>query len=312
MSQRMAEAASRLLGRRQGRRRFLTRAAVVGSAVVAAPTEFLLKPRTAYAAICSCAGSSCDCATLCCDGYTEFCCQIYGTNGCPPGSLYGGWWKVDNSSFCGNGPRYYMDCHNPCGGCGCGGGGVCSGSCNGTACGCGAGNCTNRRAGCNHFRYGQCNQQLACVGPIICRVVSCTPPWVLEPNCTLDVRYDESTRFHNRPCLQQTGQSPTGQLDLVKAKGGGVRVIGWAVDPEQRSATTVRITVDGQVARELLADGPRADIAASFPAHGPDHGFNVVIPTSAGGHTICAYAIDHRGTAPDTLLGCKTVQVPAP
>ena len=44
------------------------------------------------------------------------------------GSLTGGWWKADGSSFCGGAARYYMDCHKPCGGCSCGGAGLCSGA----------------------------------------------------------------------------------------------------------------------------------------------------------------------------------------
>ena len=65
------------------------------------PADLLLRPTSAYAAVCSCLGKSCACGSLCCDGYTEFCCAIYGANGCPSGSLIGGWWKADGSSFCG-------------------------------------------------------------------------------------------------------------------------------------------------------------------------------------------------------------------
>ena len=78
-------------------------------------------PGSAYAAVCSCSGSSCDCGSRCCDGYTEFCCTLNGDNRCPPGSIMAGWWKADGSGFCGpNAPRYYMDCNASCGGCGCG------------------------------------------------------------------------------------------------------------------------------------------------------------------------------------------------
>lgn len=305
MSQRLAEATSRLLARRSPRRGFLAKTAVVGSAVVAAPAEFLLKPKSAYAAICSCAGSSCDCGALCCDGYTEFCCQIYGTNGCPPGSLYGGWWKVDNSTFCNGESRYYMDCHNPCGGCGCGGSGVCSGSCNGTPCGCGSGDCGNRRAGCNHFRYGQCNQQLACVGPIICRVVTCTEPWVLEPNCTQTVRYDYSTAFHNRPCLQgATEIEASGALDRAGGRNGRIRVSGWAVDPDRRKPVEVSLYIDGDLVRTALADKPRPDVAAAFPELGHNLGYRMSARASSGSHRVCVYAGSQ-------LLGCTDVSVTA-
>lgn len=188
---------------RLDRRSFIARSAVVGSALVTAPTDLLLRPTSAYAAVCSCQGQACECGSLCCDGYTEFCCAIYGANACPSGSLTGGWWKADGSAFCGGAARYYMDCHKPCGTCSCGGGGICSGACNGTPCGCGRGRCDHRKAGCTSFRYGNCNNQHACIGPIQCRVVTCTAPWLIEPTCSPSaVRTDNNTRSHNRPCLQ--------------------------------------------------------------------------------------------------------------
>lgn len=177
---------------------------MVGTALVTAPADFLLHPKSAYAAVCSCLGQSCPCGSLCCDGYTEFCCAIYGANSCPTGSITGGWWKADGSSFCGGAARYYMDCHKPCGSCGCGGSGLCSGACNGTACGCGNGRCDHRKAGCTSFRYGNCSNNISCIGPIQCRVVTCTEPWKIEPTCSSSaVRTDNNTRSHNRPCLQQ-------------------------------------------------------------------------------------------------------------
>jgi hypothetical protein len=188
---------------RVDRRSFIARSALVGSALVTAPTDLLLRPTSAYAAVCSCQGQGCACGSLCCDGYTEFCCAIYGVNACPTGSLVGGWWKADGSSYCGGAARYYMDCHRPCGSCTCGSSGLCSGSCNGTACGCGRGRCDYRKAGCTSFRYGNCNNGTRCIGPIQCRVVTCTPPWQIEPTCSSSaVRTDNNTRGHNRPCLQ--------------------------------------------------------------------------------------------------------------
>jgi hypothetical protein len=200
----MLSRATDAVANRLDRRSFLTRSALVGSALVTKPTDLLLRPASAYQTICSCQGQSCACGSLCCDGYTEFCCAIYGANSCPAGSVTGGWWKADGSSFCGGAARYYMDCHKPCGGCSCGGNGICSGSCNGTPCGCGRGRCDHRKAGCTTFRYGNCSNHIACIGPIQCRVVTCTPPWQLEPSCSSSaVRTDNNTRDHNRPCLQQ-------------------------------------------------------------------------------------------------------------
>ena len=151
--------AERLVDRaatRIARRGFLGRAALVGSAAVVAPVDYLLRPTSAYAAIC---GPQ----SLCRTGYTEFCCTITGVNACPAGTVTGGWWKVDGSHFCGGAPRYYLDCNAQCGGCGCGSKGICDGSCSGTGCGCANGDCNNWKAGCNKFRYGQCNQHIECL-----------------------------------------------------------------------------------------------------------------------------------------------------
>ena len=125
----------------------------------------LLRPDPAYAQVCGCSGSSCSCGSLCCDGYTEFCCTLTGANSCPPGAVLGGWWKVEGHSAAAGSARYYMDCHRTCGSCGCGSSGLCTGGCANTSCGCANGSCGNRKAGCTRFRYGNCASNHACLGP---------------------------------------------------------------------------------------------------------------------------------------------------
>lgn len=210
MSNWLVERSSALLNRPTTRRGFLTRTAIVGSALAVAPAAYVLRPQTAYAAICSCSGSSCNCTDMCCDGYTEFCCTLTGSNSCPPGTIAAGWWKADNSGFCdvdgASKPRYYIDCNSGCSdGCGCGSSGVCSQSCSDSTCSCGNGDCGNRKSGCTGFRYGQCNNDIDCVGRIVCRVVTCTPPWEWEESCTTASATDNYTRYHNRPCLHGLG-----------------------------------------------------------------------------------------------------------
>ena len=310
MSQRLASAASRFLARRSPRRGFLTKTAVVGSALAVTPKNFITRPGTAYAQVCNCSGSSCNCSQLCCDGYTEFCCTIYGTNGCPPGSLYGGWWRVSGSNYCGGNNRYYLDCHNPCDGCGCGASGVCSGSCNGTACGCALGSCGNRKAGCTHFRYGQCNQQIDCLGPIICRVITCTPPWQLEPTCSTSIRTDEATRNHHRSCLTASGNVPTGELDLVEGGEGIIRVRGWAIDPDVTDPVIVNVYVNGDLITSATADALRPDVGVAFSTYGDNHGFDVSFPATIGTKEVCVSAVNAQGGS-NTMLGCDRVRVRA-
>jgi hypothetical protein len=200
MSAKLADRAARFVGRHTSRRSFIARTAIVGTALAVAPTEFVLRPGTAYGAICNCQGSSCDCGALCCDGYTEFCCTLTGINGCPAGTLAAGWWKADGSQYC-NGSRYYIDCNATCH---CGTGRICPDNCSDApwGCGCAKGDCNNRKAGCTAFRYGQCNQQVATVGRIACRVVSCDPAALVVGNCAPTVAVDNSTANHNKPCLQ--------------------------------------------------------------------------------------------------------------
>ncbi len=301
----LAEQAAGLLAPRFGRRGFFARSAVVGSALAINPLGYVLEPKSAYAAVCSCAGSSCDCGSLCCDGYTEFCCTTTGSNSCPPGTLLGGWWKVDGTEFCG-GPRYYMDCNAPCNGCGCGGSGICGGECSGTGCRCAGGSCDNRKAGCTLFRYGQCNQHVACLGPIVCRVVTCVPPWALDPSCTGTVRVDNATAGHDRACLHAVA----GYVDSAGELRVGARVTGWALDFDEVEPVGVHVYVDGQLRAQSVADAPRPDVGAAYPGWGGAHGFDVVVPLAAGStYEVCVYGINSGHGSTNPLLGCRHVTV---
>ena len=199
MSLRLVEHASKALGRNQTRRSFLTRVAVVGSALLTAPLDFILRPGTAYAAVC---GPYAECS----NGYTVFCCTVNrGMNRCPPGMFVGGWWRADGSSYCcdanGNASaRYYIDCHPQCE-CSCGSSNFCSSSCIACKCRCNETGCDRRRVCCNYFRYGQCHTEIRCSGPVACRVVTCIPPYELFDDCGSSLRIDNQTSQQTAPCL---------------------------------------------------------------------------------------------------------------
>jgi hypothetical protein len=288
---------------RIGRRGFLTRSAVVGSALAASPLTYLLEPGTAYAAVCNCKGMRCDCGAACCDGYTEFCCTITGANRCPPGTVVAGWWKADTApEFCG-GPRYYIDCNAQCNECGCGGNGLCGGGCSGTGCGCVGGDCNNRAAGCNVFRYGQCNQGIPCVGPIVCRVVTCVPPWAIEPSCSTVTRVDEYTATHDRPCLHQV----TGNVDAVHSERNTTMVQGWAIDYDTDAPVVVQAFINGGLAAQTVAADPRPDVGGAFPGYGGNHGFNLAVPHPGPPHNVCVVALNAGTDAGNVDLGCHPV-----
>jgi hypothetical protein len=288
---RLVARVSDVIASHTSRRGFLVRSAIGATALAVAPSTFALRPTTAYAAVCGCSGSECDCGSLCCDGYTEFCCTLTGVNDCPAGTALGGWWKADGASFCGGGPRYYMDCNvvpgsNPC------------------SCGCAGGSCDNRKSCCTRFRYGQCHQEIPVMGAIMCRVVSCTPPWVLDRSCTGDVATDQSTLFHDRPCLQD----PTGVVDYVqRVDPTNVRVVGWAIDGDTNQPINVHVYVDGTFALAAAAVAPRPDIGAMFPTYGPNHGYDLTVPVGPTTGSVCVYAINATPPGPNPLLGCRPI-----
>ena len=248
LSHRIADGtALRLSERGVSRRSFLYRTALVGSALVVAPRRFLLEPISAYDAISGC-GPDADCAS----GYTVFCCTINnGVNQCPPGSFPGGWWKAANSSFCCGAARYIIDCQSECTRCGCNGGAFCPGCANCTP-HCQPGPTCDQRLVCNNlFRYGQCNQQIGCSGPIACRMTTCTPPWQIPAlACTSASASDDTTAEHGAPCLPGCQPAPppvhhTGPGNLLFNASFEGHMAGWT-------------TIDGFAGRGLqrCAAGP--------------------------------------------------------
>jgi hypothetical protein len=251
-----------ILERRTSRRGFLVRAAVVGSALAVDPVDYILRPSTAYATFCQCADRSCTCGAACCDGYTEFCCTLTGSNTCPPGTVAGGWWRADGSEFCGGAARYYIDCHGECSSAADGSSAFCPDQ-DGLQCGCALENCGNRKSGCVEFRYGQCHQEIAQVGRIACRVVTCTPAYMFDNACTTQALHDERTAHHNRPCLEAPLFVGRAYSSAVLASGDSL----WMVGPNGGVYTFGGATFHGSmVGRQLNA--PTVGIAISPTAQG--------------------------------------------
>jgi hypothetical protein len=199
-SERVVARTSSWLAPKQNRRSFLVKSAVVASAIVVNPLTYVLKPGTAYAALCG----------TCSDGWTAFCCTINGgRNSCPPGSFVAGWWKADNAAYCCGAARYIIDCNASC-----------PTQC---ACRCSGDGCDGRRTCCNQFRYGQCHQEIGCYGPVVCRVATCTPPWIYDAACTTSSATDNRTVTHGSNCLTtDCGRPPPPSLiDVLYGLTGG-------------------------------------------------------------------------------------------
>jgi hypothetical protein len=209
------------------RRDVLVGATVAATALATKPREYALTPVAAYATICGPGNTAAS-------GWTVFCATVNkGVNTCPPGSFAAGWWKAADSSWCGGGYRYIVDCNASCSKCttGCSDN-MCDAKC--WSCSCGTGStatCDQRRICCNAFRYGQCNTQIKCSGGVHCRVVSCVAPYRWT-SCTTTSLVDNRTSEHSAPSLPVwsaiTSKYHTmgEQRSFLKASTGPQRAVG--------------------------------------------------------------------------------------
>ena len=268
LGQRAVDRVTGWLSGRTSRRGFLLKAGVLGTALAVDPKGYVLRPGTAYAAVCGPgAGAT--------SGWTVFCATINGgVNACPPGSIAAGWWKADGASLCGGKARYIIDCNATCSKCTSAGAraGICSSSCWSCSCDSGLpGTCDQRKVCCNAFRYGQCNTQVRQVGGVQCRVVSCTPPWRFE-SCSTSPATDNRTRDHNSDRLPQAYTPITARYIALGENGS---VLGASVYGEVSTAGgTAQRYQDGRIshtpgtgARETV--GP---VAARYVAVGAEAG----------------------------------------
>lgn len=101
---------------------------------------------------------------------------------------------------------------------------------------------------------------------------------------------------------------PFGKVRRVSAVSGGLKVTGWALDPDELAANIdVGILIDGRTWSTLTPTSiPNATVTTTYDA-GATPGFSISGPIDAKPHTVCVVARNvDRGL--DTLLSC----VPTP
>jgi hypothetical protein len=120
--------------------------------------------------------------------------------------------------------------------------------------------------------------------------------------------------FAGMPAAASTNHAPIGHLDAVRAEPGGIRVIGWAADPDAPHTSVDLMVRLGPAAGEgnfaWIAHDPRPDVAKVYPALGQYHGINLFYATKPATFPVCVSALDSTG-GPATSLGCVQVSVPA-
>jgi hypothetical protein len=277
-AQRLVE---RVAGRANGpdRRGFLIGAAIGGAAVVSAPWTFLTRPASAYEAVCGT-------ASTCSGGNSVFCCSINGgQNACPPQTFISGWWKSDNTALCNGAARYYVDCNAFVGG---------PYTC---TCNTDPNTCDNRRTGCNQFRYGQCSTDVPAsqTGPVVCRLVSCTPPWQqYAGTCSSSSRTENATATHTAPCVSDV--VPAGAVDSITSPAlNTVRIVGWAFDSNNVAVSiSVDVYADGALVGRFPTNLSRPDVNGVYGIGGT-HGFDITATVPGGQRRISVFAINLPG-----------------
>ena len=101
--------------------------------------------------------------------------------------------------------------------------------------------------------------------------------------------------------------SPLGSIDSISGVAAGIRIAGWAFDPETSAPIQLEVSVDGATS-VLQADQDRSDIGLLFPSVGSRHGFGGTVIAAGGRHVVCLRALN-LGQGASTVLGCAAVTV---
>lgn len=107
------------------------------------------------------------------------------------------------------------------------------------------------------------------------------------------------------------GGPPVGRYEEISTAPGQVRIQGWALDPDTVDPSDIAVYVDGSYELSATADVPRPDVGSARPGFGDDHGFDVTLPVPGGSRSVCVFALNTLSGTSHTLLGCRTVTVPA-
>ena len=117
-------------------------------------------------------------------------------------------------------------------------------------------------------------------------------------------------------CRSINVRNSFGNLDVVSAGGGTFSVQGWALNPnnpgEQVEIHIYDFNSGGDRGYSgFRANTSRPDVGNAFAGYGGNHGFAMSVPILSGGsHNVCAFSITTGGGDGNTLLGCRTVNVP--
>jgi hypothetical protein len=96
--------------------------------------------------------------------------------------------------------------------------------------------------------------------------------------------------------------NPVGRVDAVTVTPAGIRVQGWAIDPDTTAPLGVQVYADGRAAGSGVASVNRADVAAAQQLYGAAHGYDITVSWQPHGK-VCVTA-GNVGLGGNVSLGC--------
>ena len=118
-------------------------------------------------------------------------------------------------------------------------------------------------------------------------------------------------------CFGEPGErgehGPFGHVDEVTSTSEGLRIRGWAIDPDTDRPINVQLRVDGRVParKEVIADLDRPDVGARQPGFGSAHGFDVTLEPPRRHISVCVIGVN-IGQGESTRVGCGREQRSVP
>lgn len=102
--------------------------------------------------------------------------------------------------------------------------------------------------------------------------------------------------------------NPLGNLEVLEAGTGSVRVAGWGFDPDTSDSIEVHVYVGSGGTNLGRASILRTDVADVYPGFGDKHGFDATIAAPSGVQDVCVYAIN-VGFGSNTKINCGRLTV---
>lgn len=113
----------------------------------------------------------------------------------------------------------------------------------------------------------------------------------------VDIGFGSNVTF---PCKTvRINFTPTASLSTLTATRNGVKVGGWALDPDTRSAISVDLSVDGNHVRTVKADGTGGTRSG--------HNFSTALALRSGDHNVCAVGMNVLYGTHNSKPSCKTI-----